>query len=102
VTFSHPVAIKADTVYVVSYQAPNGHHSTTRGDFTQTAPQNGPLEVLRDGEYGPNGVYQFGSGFPTNPLEGSNYWLDIIFETDPPVNPATPAATAAGVQSASR
>ena len=33
------------------------------------------------GADGPNGLYLYGSGgFPTNSFEGSNYWVDVVFQ----------------------
>ena len=45
VSFATPVAIKANTVYVVSYHAPVGRYSADFGYF-QTADTNGPLRAL--------------------------------------------------------
>ena len=91
VSFPSPVAIAANAVYVVSYQAPNGHYSHSPLAFRDSAPENGPLQFLKDGEHGSNSVYQYGSGFPTLSQEGSNYWLDVVFESAPPAARPLPA-----------
>ena len=53
---STPVAITADTVYVVSYHAGNGHYSADSSYFVQ-GHDNAPLHALADGVLGPNGVF---------------------------------------------
>ena len=51
-----PVAVTANTVYVVSYHAPNGGYSRDLNFFTSAGLTVGPLYLLRDGESGGNGV----------------------------------------------
>jgi hypothetical protein len=82
VSFATPVAIKANTVYVVSYHAPAGRYSVDDGYF-QTADTNGPLRALANGESGGNGVYRYGSGgvFPNSTYGSANYWVDVVFRT---------------------
>jgi PKD repeat protein len=81
VDFATPVAIQADTVYVVSYHAPAGRYSVDEGYF-RTGYSNGPLSALADGENGGNGVYRYGSGgFPTESYRSGNYWVDALFVT---------------------
>jgi PKD repeat protein len=82
VSFATPVAIKPNTVYVVSYYAPVGRYAFDDGYF-QTADTNGPLRALADGESGGNGVYRYGSGggFPTSTYRSANYWVDVVFQT---------------------
>ena len=53
---------------------------------------------------GPNGVYSFGAGFPTNTFDSTNYWVDVVFErtlpgdtTPPTVTSVSPVAGASGV-----
>jgi hypothetical protein len=77
--FSSPVTIQANTTYVVSYFAPNGHNATTENYFA-TARTKGPLIALANGTDGPNGVYHIGnSAFPTDTWHQNNYWVDVIF-----------------------
>jgi hypothetical protein len=111
VTFSSPVAITANTVYVASYFAPNGGYATTPNYFSSSGVTNGPLYLLRDGESGGNGLYRYGtsSGFPANTWQSSNYWVDVVFttagvapDTTPPsVTAVTPPTGATGVSVAS-
>ncbi|MBA8792710.1 methionine-rich copper-binding protein CopC [Friedmanniella endophytica] len=71
VTLGTPVAIKANTTYVVGYYGPTGHYSVTSGAFTNgyTA---GPLSVP------PNGAtYRYPNGYPTA-TSNTNYWVDVV------------------------
>ena len=65
---------------------------------------NPPLRALADGTEGPNGVYRYGGGFPTNGSGASNYWVDVAFTPGPIVDTIaptiasrTPAPSATGV-----
>ena len=80
VNFSAPVAISANTTYVVGYLAPNGHYSYTGAAFTSSGVTNGPLTALANSTT-PNGVYAYGSSttFPTNSYNATNYWVDPVF-----------------------
>jgi hypothetical protein len=77
---STPVAIAANTTYVVSYFAPNGGYASDR-PFFNTAVNAPPLHALADGFDGVNGLYLYGAGplFPTNGANAANYWIDIVF-----------------------
>jgi hypothetical protein len=80
VSFSSPVAVTANTTYVVSYLAPNGHYAVDQNFFTSTGFGSGPLHALSSIEAGGNGVYQYGSSssFPTGSYQASNYWVDVV------------------------
>jgi hypothetical protein len=82
VLFSAPVAITANTTYVVSYYTPNGHYVATN-PFFNVATVNGPLTGLATGTDGTNGVYAYGGTlqFPQNNYQTNNYWVDIVFAT---------------------
>jgi hypothetical protein len=78
-TFSQPVAISANTVYVASYWSPNGYHAQTF-DYFASEYNNAPLHALADGASGGNGVYLYGvSGFPTTSDDATNYYVDVVF-----------------------
>ncbi len=78
-SFSSPVAVTANTTYVVSYQAPNGFYSANGGYFSSAA-DNAPLHGLASGTDGLNGVYRYGpTAFPTDSYNNTNYWVDVIF-----------------------
>ena len=55
-----PVAITANTLYVVSYHAPNGNYATTDQQFLTAGVDNAPLHAIRNGDGGGNGVYGYG------------------------------------------
>ncbi len=80
--FPSPVAILANTTYVVSYYAPRGRYA---GDAhgMNAAHTTGPLTALADGADGPNDVYVYGpSGFPTSTYQATNYYVDVAFRPD--------------------
>ena len=80
--FTTPIAINANTTYVVSLFSPSGHYAATDPYFTQ-AVINGPLRALASGEDGPNGLYRYSSTsvFPNSSFNSSNYWVDVVFTT---------------------
>ncbi len=95
-----PVAITANTTYVVSYHTVD--YAVDIGYFATSGVNSSPLRAIADGEDGPNGVYLYGSGgFPTQTWNSSNYWADVVFsptgsqDTTPPtvvsVNPTNGA-----------
>ena len=82
VQFATPVAVTANTVYVASYFAPNGHYSADVGYFTGAGYDDPPLYALANGVSGPNGVYSYTATpgvFPTSTFVSTNYWVDILF-----------------------
>jgi len=79
VSFPTPVTVTAGTTYVVSYYAPNGRYAADAGAFAGRGVDNGPLHALADGLDGPNGVYRYGGGFPTDTWQSTNYWVDVVF-----------------------
>ncbi|HZU21582.1 MAG TPA: DUF4082 domain-containing protein, partial [Terriglobales bacterium] len=114
VNFSSPVAITPGTVYVASYHSTIGHYSDDQNYFTTAGVDNSPLHALQDGISGADGVFAYGasSTFPSSGFNGSNYWVDVVFEPSAslssiavtPGNPtigagATQAFTATGTYS---
>lgn len=105
VFFSSPVAITANTTYVVSYFAPAGGYADNNNYFTNTGYDNAPLHAPSSSASGGNGVYVYGSsgGFPTNTYLATNYCVDVLFtanssDTTPPtVTAHSPASGATGV-----
>ncbi|MEV6493045.1 N,N-dimethylformamidase beta subunit family domain-containing protein [Actinoplanes sp. NPDC051633] len=103
--FSSPVTLTPNTTYIASYYAPNGHYAGDPGYFASAGVDSGPLHALRDGVDGVNGVYRFGTGFPTLAWQSANYWVDVVFNpgggtpdtTPPTVTARTPASGATGV-----
>ncbi len=90
--FASPIFIPPNTIYVISYHAPQGHNAADNGAFT-TAVNNLPLRALANGQNGPNGVYTYGSSaFPATGASATNYWVDVVFNTAPIVGTASPAS----------
>jgi len=79
--FSSPIAIDANTVYVVSYQSPNGLYAVDAGYFATSGITNQMLYAPPDGQYGPNGSYTSSNGLPASSSGSSNYWVDVVFTT---------------------
>ena len=80
VTFSAPVAIAANTVYVVSYHTNVGRYAYTSAAFASAGVDNGPLHALGNGVSGGNGVYRYGAlAFPNSTFNSTNYWVDVVF-----------------------
>jgi hypothetical protein len=100
VNFSSPVAINANTIYVASYYAPNGHYSDTLAFFAAAGVTNPPLSFLAN-SVSPNGVYTYtsASAFPASSFDATNYWVDVAFVTSvtPAVATVSPANGATSV-----
>jgi len=82
VNFSQPVAISANTTYIVSYFAPSGHYSADTRYFATTGVDSPPLHALAEGVDGSNGVYVYtssGGVFPANSYQSTNYWVDVVY-----------------------
>ena len=79
--FPSPISINANTTYVISYLAPQGHYAGTNDAFASSGVDSPPLHALASGVDGPNGVYAYGSTtlFPTLAYRSSNYWVDVMF-----------------------
>ena len=98
-TFSQPVAVSAETTYVASYYAPNGHYSLDQHAY-DTAVTLGPLTAPG----GANGVNRYGTGFPTDTYLSSGYRVTPVFQagvtpdtTPPTVSTRQPSAGAVRV-----
>ena len=108
VTFASPVAIAADTTYVASYHAPNGHYAFNANFFGTSGTINGPLTAPSAADAGGNNVYRYspGSTFPDQPAP-ANYWIDVVFNTSvgndstpPTITTMTPAPNVSGFSTA--
>ncbi|MEO5925046.1 MAG: Ig-like domain-containing protein [Bryobacteraceae bacterium] len=93
VLFDTPVAVAANTTYVASYYAPQGHYAFDSA-FFNAAVVTPPLRALANGEDGPNGLYRYnaGSAFPNASFNATNYWVDVVFVTS--IGNQTPIAVA--------
>jgi WD40 repeat protein len=108
--FAKPVAITKNTVYVISYFAPNGGYASDENYFANSGVINGPLEFLKNGDNGSNGVYKYASSssFPSNSFKSTNYWVDLVFDTTkdgdntaPLVSSTVPSSGANGINKSS-
>ena len=81
VNFGTPIAITANTTYVASYFAPNGHYSADSEYFALKGLDNPPVHLLQNGVDGPNGVYNYSSSsvFPSSTYNSANYWVDVVY-----------------------
>ncbi len=101
--FDTPVAISANTTYVVSYHAPAGKYAAIKNYFSVVGVDNPPLHALATGVDGPNGIYEYGSagglfadGTPSS-FQAESYLVDVVFEEEiapdtkaPLINDRTP------------
>ena len=91
--FPSPVAVTANTTYVISYHAPQGHNAADHGFFTNSGVNSAPLHALADGQSGPNGVYVYGaSAFPHTGALATNYWVDVVYNISPAIGTSTPVS----------
>ena len=111
VAFNAPIAVAANTTYVASYHTTSGYYSEDENYFATgpgaTGVANGPLLAIPNNDAaGPNGVYRYAgtSTFPDQTFNASNYYVDVVFDTQvgPDVTPPvvinhTPANNAIGV-----
>jgi hypothetical protein len=101
--FAAPISIKPNTTYVAAYYAPSGQYSDTSFGLTSTV-SNGTLSAPAAALVGGNGVLYNGNGFPSNPRESTNFFVDVAFaSTAPflnivvnPTNPTIPSTTPLG------
>ncbi|WP_211304479.1 DUF4082 domain-containing protein [Umezawaea tangerina] len=84
-TFATPIAVTANTQYVASYFAPNGHYSVTRGTFEFNGVDRTPLHAPKALSGAPNGLYKYGSSaaFPDGGND-TNYWVDVVYTPNTP------------------
>jgi Domain of unknown function (DUF4082)/Fibronectin type III domain len=100
VTFANPVAVTANTTYVASYYAPNGHYSITGGGLS-SAVDNAPLHAVANST-SPNGVFAYGgsSVFPGGSFNATNYSVDVLFAAPSAPGTVTGVSATAGQSSA--
>jgi hypothetical protein len=91
-TFPTPVAIQANTTYIVSNYVADGNRrfSDTFDYFASSGVDNAPLHALMQDVDGPNGVFSDTGGWFNQTYRSSNYWVDLIFDTTPPALDTTP------------
>lgn len=95
-TFTNPVAITANTPYVVSYYTPTGYYASNSQYFTAPI-SNYPITALASVAGSGNGIYHYGTGsaFPTTSYNATNYWVDVNFTTQAPASGGSGAEDAA-------
>jgi hypothetical protein len=88
--FSAPVAIAANTTYVISYLAPKGAYAVQEY-FSWSGLSSGSLRPA--GSY--PGVYTYGTytAFPTSSYRASNYYVDVVFAPSTATSPTSPITT---------
>ena len=79
--FANPVPISANTPYLASYFAPQGHYSTTNLLFDSAGIDSPPLHALMNTSSSPNGVFIYSptSAYPASAFNASGYWVDVIY-----------------------
>src|SRR5271166_642383 len=79
--FPSPVPIVANTTYIISYLAPQGHYAGDNNAFASSGVDSPPLHALANGIDGSNGVFAYGSTlvFPSESFLSTNYWVDVLF-----------------------
>jgi hypothetical protein len=88
VLFDVPVAVTANTTYVVSYHTNIGHYAATGAYFSTLGVDRAPLHALSTAAGGGNGVFGYGaSQFPTSTFNATNYWVDVVFDSTPDTTP---------------
>jgi methionine-rich copper-binding protein CopC len=85
-TLSFPTAVlvTANTTYIASYHTDTGHYAADSGYFTNSSSGLEPLTAAKSITADPNGVYKVGaSAFPDRSYGDTNYWVDVVFGSDP-------------------
>ena len=89
------VPVTAGTTYVTSYAASDGQYVSAEGYFLN--PLNvPPLHAATNA-----GVFVYGTGFPTQTFNATNYWADVEFDR-PPAPPCRVAWRHRGLERADR
>jgi subtilase family serine protease len=89
VNFPSPVAIQANTVYVISFSTGGGYFGISTNFFTRGGVTSGPLQAQPSSVLGGDGVYNRAGAFPNTNGGGMNFWADVAF------SPSSPKSTAA-------
>jgi hypothetical protein len=103
VSFSNPVSILPNTVYIVSFSTGGGYFGISSTYFAGGGVTSGPLQAPASGASGGNGVYQYAGTFPDISASGMNFWADVAFvpSSTAATLPVTSAASPVGAGSQS-
>lgn len=105
VTLPNPIAVTANTDYIASYHTMSGNYAYANGFFSGQSAGNAKITAPASTGSAPNGVYKYSSSttYPTDTFDDSNYWVDVLFDTDgtdttpPTVTAQQPTPNATGV-----
>ena len=87
-SFSTPVSVTSGHGYVISYTAPKGHYSGDSWYWAYSSRLSPPLIIAHAYGDPAAGVYANPGTFPTSSYQNTNYWVDVVFDTQdttPPV-----------------
>jgi hypothetical protein len=81
--FAQPVPVRANTTYIASYFAPQGHYSADSQYFASHGAGVAPIVAPQSTTSAPNGLYKYGSSitFPSSAYQNTNYWVDVVMST---------------------
>ena len=78
-TFSTPVSVLANSVYVASFSTGGGNFGISTNYFASAGVTSGPLQAPSSPAAGGNGVYGSSGSFPSYTQSGMNFWADVNF-----------------------
>ncbi len=95
VQLDQAVSITAGTTYVASYHAPAGRYALNLSAFSSLL-DSSPLLAPSSAAVGGNGVFRYAASpaFPTSSHAASNYWVDLVFHNQAPVDTKRPTVVA--------
>ncbi|MET1044795.1 MAG: DUF4082 domain-containing protein [Microbacteriaceae bacterium] len=79
--FTHSVPVAAGQTYTVSYGAPAGHYAVEARYWPYDARSSAPIAVAAGFEQQTAGVFGSLGNFPAERWDGSNYFVDVVFDT---------------------
>ena len=82
VAFDMPISLEKGQTYIASYFTTSGHYSVSENYFNEGY-DAGPITVYQNA-----GVYTYSdrSTLPTSTYNASNYWIDMVLDTDDGTN----------------
>jgi Domain of unknown function (DUF4082)/Secretion system C-terminal sorting domain len=95
VNFSSPVAVTAGATYTAAYFSSLGNYTEDNDYFLHHSVTNSPLTAFADGTNGASGTdpgtgqgtykYTASPAFPSQLYRSANYWVDVVFSTEPAI-----------------